>query len=98
MKKKESKLANLLPKASSLLPIGLGINLARYSQECTLTKNSSQKTIEKFDVGFGIYGELFRDIPTAAIAFMGEPAIASAYFVVTSYIFDKSCASLKMVK
>ena len=92
MKKEKSKLAKiLLPKATSFLPIGLGINTSRYSKEERINSNSniSEKNLKKESLFTGIACECIRDIPTLSLIYTGSPEGALVYYTLVSYISDR---------
>jgi hypothetical protein len=91
IKEKSKLIRKILPKLTSFLPIGLGINLANYSRKCTTKENTKpKKKFDKYDLQTGIYGEIFRDVPTATLFIFREPIMASAYYALSSYIVDRS--------
>jgi hypothetical protein len=98
MEKKESKLANLLPKVSSFLPIGLGINTAeynkenmfkRYDKEGLKIEDYDRKSIKRTSITEGICWELIRDLPAASFLILGDLTFGLAYYTGASYLIDR---------
>jgi len=99
--KKESKLAKILvPKLTSFLPIGLGINvnnnnikynLKRYDilRKYLPNREYDEKQVKIASAALGVGLELLRDIPTAAFLWAGDTGIGLGYYAGASYLIDK---------
>ncbi len=89
----------ILPKLTSFLPGGLGINAGRlyseFFQRKGITKKEEQMTKGELQKNrkdirtMAIMAECFRDIPTIALLYFGSKEFGLAYYAGATWILDR---------
>ena len=89
----------ILPKLTSFLPGGLGINTgnlqSKFFQRKGITKKEEQMTKEELQKDYknrrkmAIMAECFRDIPTMALLYFGGKDLGLAYYAGATWFLDR---------